>query len=412
LLCIRSLPPPSLIRTYLSPVKSFQLGKRGGEDVPFNVAIRSAARQGHESPTARGRPGSDAKALRLHPTGGHTYALKALKKKLHDKNPHVHLFSLQVLESWMKNCGGPIHEEVATRAFMDELQELFHDSNNEKVRSKILELVQVWAYAFRNEPRYKIFQDRVFALKAQGLSFPTLKESDAMFSSSTAPEACGQIFCAPCSSNQAILPKFGFEKEVRICDTKSEAELKEEEDLHLALALSQSEAESKEQRIEIFVNRMRANECRGRHIGNDSFVQTLFLDITLLYSRLVRAMEEEERKRYHYEGLQDRLSQIRDARAALDAQREDRRERQRREAEEAQRLRQIQMAQKLEIMRKKKQEYLDIVPAADGDAANAGAGARDADKTRAAKTGVRYGTGADARSLPSVSRPIRLPRPT
>ncbi|CAG0909484.1 unnamed protein product, partial [Darwinula stevensoni] len=27
--------------------------------------------------------------------------------------------------------------------------------------------------------------------------------------------------------------------------------------------------------IEIFVNRMRANESRGRHIGNDSFVQTL-----------------------------------------------------------------------------------------------------------------------------------------
>ncbi|CAG0903280.1 unnamed protein product [Darwinula stevensoni] len=297
------------------------------------------------------------------------YALKALKKKLHDKNPHVHLFSLQVrrlssselvhlfhpridlpvLESWMKNCGGPIHEEVATRAFMDELQELFHDSNNEKVRSKILELVQVWAYAFRNEPRYKIFQDRVFALKAQGLSFPTLKESDAMFSSSTAPEwvdgeccyrcrasfslmrrkhhcrACGQIFCAPCSSNQAILPKFGFEKEVRICDTcwekrikpvfstgkegdftsesskqsqfspsKSEAELKEEEDLHLALALSQSEAESKEQRIN------RAPQVDGPESD----------------PKLARYLERSD---------------------ALDALREDHWERKRREAEEASR---------------------------------------------------------------------------
>ncbi|CAG0906203.1 unnamed protein product, partial [Darwinula stevensoni] len=111
--------------------------------------------------------------------------------------------------------------------------------------------------------------------------------------------------------------------------------------------------------IEIFVNRTRANECQGRHIGNDSIGQTLFLDITSLHSRLVRAMEEEERKRNHYEGLQDRLSQIRDERAALDALREDHRGRKLREAEEAQRLRQIQMAQKLEIMRKKKQEYLE-----------------------------------------------------
>ncbi|CAG0907501.1 unnamed protein product, partial [Darwinula stevensoni] len=133
------------------------------------------------------------------------YALNALKKKLYDKNPHVQLFSLQVLESWMKNCGGPIHEEVVTRAFMDELQEYIHGSNNEKVRSKILELVQVWAYAFRNEPRYEIVQDRVFALKAQGLSFPTLKESDAMFSSSTAPEWVDGERCHRCRDSFSLV---------------------------------------------------------------------------------------------------------------------------------------------------------------------------------------------------------------
>ena len=55
------------------------------------------------------------------------------------------------------------------------------------------------------------------------------------------------------------------------------------------------------------------------------------------------------------EALQDKLAQIRDAREALDALREEHREKLRREAEEAERLRQIQMAQKLEIMRRKKQ---------------------------------------------------------
>jgi hypothetical protein len=57
--------------------------------------------------------------------------------------------------------------------------------------------------------------------------------------------------------------------------------------------------------------------------------------------------------------LQDKLSQVKDARAALDALREEERERRRREAEEAERQRQIQLAHKLELMRKKKAEYLE-----------------------------------------------------
>lgn len=56
-----------------------------------------------------------------------------------------------------------------------------------------------------------------------------------------------------------------------------------------------------------------------------------------------------------YERLQDKLNQARDARAALDALREEHRDKLRLEAEEAERQRQIQMAYKLEIMRKKKQ---------------------------------------------------------
>ena len=56
----------------------------------------------------------------------------------------------------------------------------------------------------------------------------------------------------------------------------------------------------------------------------------------------------------NYEALQDKLAQLRDAREALDALREDHREKRRRELEELERQRQIQMAHKLDIMRQKK----------------------------------------------------------
>ena len=56
----------------------------------------------------------------------------------------------------------------------------------------------------------------------------------------------------------------------------------------------------------------------------------------------------------YYEGLQDKLTQLRDAREALDSLRDEHREKRRREMEEMERQRQIQMMQKLEVMRQKK----------------------------------------------------------
>lgn len=453
-------------------------------------------------------------------------ALAAIKKKTTNPNPHVALYALLVLESCVKNCGSLIHDEVGTKQYMEQLKELVKTSPHENVRHKTLELIQIWAYAFRNSPKYQAIHDTLNIMRAEGYKFPTLKESDAMFLADTAPEwadsdvchrcrvafslvqrkhhcrACGQVFCSQCSSKVSTLPKFGIEKEVRVCEAcyeqvnkpstaqtketdlpfeyinsslaqqqqvpprKSAAELQEEEDLNLAIALSQSEAEQKEKekkratsalksnpttisratyspppspgpspsrlqdedeivpelakylnrrywenrqtvieehgsradvtspsapnisspmpqkvvivkqqngevdnqmeefvnalrsQVEIFVNRMKSNSSRGRSIANDSSVQTLFLNITAMHSRLLRYIQEQDDSRVYYEGLQDKLTQMKDARAALDALREEHREKLRRQAEEAERQRQMLMAQKLAIMRKKKQEYL------------------------------------------------------
>lgn len=342
--------------------------------------------------------------------------------------------------------------------------------------------------------------------------------------------ACGQIFCGKCSSKYSTIPKFGIEKEVRVCEPcyeqlnkkaegkaasttelppeyltsplsqqsqlppkRDETALQEEEELQLALALSQSEAEEKERMrqkstytahpksepaplassappagslysspvnssaplaedidpelarylnrnywekkqeearksptpsapvpltepaaqpgeghtapnsmveaplpetdsqpitscsgpfseyqngeseesheqflkalqnaVSTFVNRMKSNHMRGRSITNDSAVLSLFQSINSTHPQLLELLNRLDERRLYYEGLQDKLAQIRDARGALSALREEHREKLRRAAEEAERQRQIQLAQKLEIMRQKKQEYLEV----------------------------------------------------
>ncbi|KAJ8910710.1 hypothetical protein NQ315_002075 [Exocentrus adspersus] len=445
------------------------------------------------------------------------YAINALKKKLISSNPHTAMYALLVLESMVKNCGPVLHEELTTKPNCEYLQELARTTTHENVRAKLLELIQAWTFAFRKNPKYGALKDTMNAMKAEGYKFPPQRETDAMFSADIAPEwadgevchrcrvsfsliqrkhhcrACGQVFCGQCTSKTTTLPKYGIEKEVRVCDTcydqamkpsaakpatpakieydlpaeylksslsqqnqeppkKSEDELREEEELQLALALSQSEAEAKEKdkykmpqvhttfktesvdhgaapieeqtnpelakylnrsyweslhsnepaeqarpaspsapatapvqsndtkykakengvadndleefiqtlksQVEIFINRMKSNSSRGRSIANDTSVQTLFMNITAMHSKLLKYIQEHDDSRLYFERLQDKLTQVKDARAALDALREEHREKLQREAEEAERQRQLQMAHKLEIMRKKKQEYL------------------------------------------------------
>ncbi|KAJ8728217.1 hypothetical protein PYW08_016602 [Mythimna loreyi] len=451
------------------------------------------------------------------------YAVTAVKKKLYSSNPHQAMFALLTLESIVKNCGSGVHDEVTSKAFCEMLRDLVKTTQHDNLRSKILELIQAWAFAFRNSPKYRSVQDTVNILKAECYKFPPLKESDAMFSADTAPEwadgevchrcrvafslmvrrhhcrACGQVFCQQCSAKQSTLPKFGIEKEVRVCDAcfdkvsrpppaaskleivdtasdygpnvqsqakrpgvKTAEELQEEEELQLALALSQSEAEQKEKerksrhhiapdpvphhptlsptpssvsaspehstqanselsryldrnyweqrisrdntvaptapaptshasditeefpkpsttkvqdddaedkeidefvetlksQVEIFVNRMKSNSSRGRSIANDTAVQTLFMNITAMHSRLLRYIQQQDDKRVYLESLQDKVTQIRDSRAALDTLRAEHLARLAAAAEAAERQRQMQMAAKLQAMRKKKHEYL------------------------------------------------------
>ncbi|THD20278.1 Hepatocyte growth factor-regulated tyrosine kinase substrate [Fasciola hepatica] len=482
------------------------------------------------------------------------HVIASVKRRLTTDNANVILHTLYVIESLMKNCGAAVHEEVATRDFM----QIFISLVN------VLTSVQNWAFVFKGKQEYSAIQEAYDELKADGHTFPRFSENDAMFSVVCAPNwkeesychrckvafttfrrrhhcrHCGNSFCAECSSERAVLPKFGIEKEVRVCDhcfdllTRNPApettakekkpqsnkdeqarrekerrerdlQTQEAEELALALALSASEAECKERErhgfgsntlsaetnpsgypnlrsengpmqllpvldtsdmdpelarylnrhywenranalgqqnlskpcqdsvstspvpqpsaprylspvsatipspvstlkndsvakpssetehennpascnshppgvpklttqkqeeflsalrasIEFFVNRMQSDSQRGRSIANDTTVQALFLTLHEMHPQLLQQKQAMEDRRAYFEGLQDKLTQIREAREALDALRLEHSARRQLEEQEAARIRQLQMMQKLEVMRQQKRDTLE-----------------------------------------------------
>ncbi|CAF1370632.1 unnamed protein product [Rotaria magnacalcarata] len=440
------------------------------------------------------------------------YAIQAIKKKFGHENPGVILNSLHCLESIVKNCGGTIHKEVSQRDMIDTLRELTKNGPD-VIRDKVLELIQCWSHGLGQQ--YKIFTDTYNLMKLENYRFPPLKESEVMFENNDiAPEwrddkecyrcrqvfttfnrkhhcrACGEIFCDKCSSKQCAIPKYGMDRNVRVCDacyeklttgpqlsprptlipksvtttsgiapsrTKTQAEIDEEESFQLALAISQSEAEEKERQkkmltqkyamssflsapntnnnnppsvteinnnhheyaeltkyiekgrqeqqqretfsssnfsnghelennttqlpnelngfitdneidqfttvvtdnINNFKFRMLSNQQRSRNVTTDTSVQSVFVMLQHFHPELPRFMQLLEDKRTYYENLQDKLNQLKDAREALNALRTEHSERKQQEALERERQRQIQLAQKLDVMRQKKQEYLE-----------------------------------------------------
>jgi growth factor-regulated tyrosine kinase substrate len=83
------------------------------------------------------------------------YAIQGIKKKMISSNPHTALYSLMVLESVVKNCGQPVHEEICNKTNCEMFAQLVTSTPHENVRTKMLELIQTWAFAFRSSYKYR-----------------------------------------------------------------------------------------------------------------------------------------------------------------------------------------------------------------------------------------------------------------
>lgn len=109
--------------------------------------------------------------------------------------------------------------------------------------------------------------------------------------------------------------------------------------------------------LDIFVNRIKSNLSRGRTIINDEALEAFYSKITPSHQKLLQYIQQLDEKRLFFERLQDKMVQVKDTRAALDAVRDDHKAAFQKEAAFAKQQRQLQLAKKLDILRQRKQQY-------------------------------------------------------
>lgn len=68
-------------------------------------------------------------------------------RKINSRNPHVGMLGLSLLDILVKNCGYPLHLQIATKEFLNEMVKRFPERPPvfpSPVQSKILELIHEW----------------------------------------------------------------------------------------------------------------------------------------------------------------------------------------------------------------------------------------------------------------------------
>ncbi|KAM3404723.1 hypothetical protein ACQJBY_007683 [Aegilops geniculata] len=99
--------------------------------------------------------------------------VKAVKKRLQNKDPKVQFFTLTLLETMMKNCGEYVHSEVAELHVLQEMVKIVQKKHDMQVKDKILILLDSWQEAFGGPGgKYPQYYWSYIELKRSGVMFP------------------------------------------------------------------------------------------------------------------------------------------------------------------------------------------------------------------------------------------------
>ncbi|CAN5951358.1 unnamed protein product, partial [Sphagnum jensenii] len=99
--------------------------------------------------------------------------IKAVKKRLSNRNPVVQLLTLTVLETLIKNCGENVHQQVAEKDVLYEMVKIVKKKADMRVRDKVLVLLDSWQEAFGgSRGRYPQYYMAYNELQKLGMEFP------------------------------------------------------------------------------------------------------------------------------------------------------------------------------------------------------------------------------------------------
>ncbi|RLN72058.1 hypothetical protein BBJ28_00019922 [Nothophytophthora sp. Chile5] len=112
-------------------------------------------------------------------------SIRYLRLRLGDPSSHVIILALTLTESLVKNCGDLVHLEIATEAFMNEMESLYRvrektwthankrGRESMEIAGRVLDMVQAWGEAFlpyRHE--FPLFVDTYHNMRKKGVKFP------------------------------------------------------------------------------------------------------------------------------------------------------------------------------------------------------------------------------------------------
>ena len=122
--------------------------------------------------------------LILTTDGGDLMAVRAIRKKFQksiSSSPKAAIASLNILENCVRNCGKDFIVHVCQKDYIEDLVYIATSEvsdTNESVRTKLLALVQSWAFEFSSDRELRGIAEVYMRLKDEGMDFPAPSEDD------------------------------------------------------------------------------------------------------------------------------------------------------------------------------------------------------------------------------------------